>query len=257
MTTEGNMEYAAARVQAQHGRLPAESDWQQLEASQDLAHYLDSARAGPLSAWVSSFDPGQDPHVLERSLRTQWKGHVERAASWHPRPWQPWLNWLAWLPSLPLLAPLAAQRERTEAAPAWLLSDLIAGPVARGAALPVSLEGSRSGVAGSPAGHTALAARWRARWDALAPQADADSRVQLARLSRAIDQHAAALPAARHTQAARRELVQRLNVLFRLSSGTAIASACHLGRLLLELERLRGGLAARSLLGPVAGGAAF
>jgi len=254
ITTEGNLEYAATRVQTQHGRLPAESDWQSVEASQDLTHYLDSARAGVLSTWVSAFDVHQDLHVMERSLRTQWQGHVERVASWHPRDWQAWLRWLSWLPGLPLRVPLA----RPETAPTWLLSDPTLAPAARTDAtgrlnffnnLATDLTGT--------AAPRAIALLWRARWDTLAPHVDDEGRAHLAALHRAIDKHAAALPAATSTQALRRQLAQRLEVLYRLSSGTAIATACHLGRLALELERLRGGIASRSLLGNLASAASL
>lgn len=277
ITAEGNLDYAATRVQAQHGRLPTESDWQSLEASQDLAHYVDAARAGVWSNWVNSFDVHQNLHVMERSLRTQWQRHVERVAAWHPREWQAWLRWLGWLPSLPLLVPLVQR----QAPPAWLLSDPTVGPAARTAAashgaavpgarghavdlpldvaggLPVDLAvglavhraGTRDNALDKGGAPHAIASQWRTRWDALAPSTDDEERAHLAQLRRAIDQHAAALPTTSSTPALRRQLAQRLNTLYRLSSGTGVGTACHLGRLALELERLRGGIASRSLLG--------
>jgi hypothetical protein len=236
MDVGGNLEYAAARVQAQHGQLPGEADWQALEASLDMAHYLQSARAGPLASWVASFDARQDLHVFERSLRTQWRAWVERAASWHPPPWQPWLSWLTWLPSLPLLAPLA----RGETLPLWLLPDPAAGSLAGGAS-----PAARAALV-PPGPHVSIAALWRRRWETLVPATDADTHVRLRQLLSTIDRHAAALGSA-STPSLRRQLGERLNVLYRLSGGTVIASACHLGRLMLDLERLRGGLASRSL----------
>jgi hypothetical protein len=238
MAIDGNLEYAATRVQAQHGTLPRDVDWQGLEASQDVGHYLDSARTGPLAPWVASLDAHQELHVLERSLRTQWRSHVERVASWHPQAWQPWLRWLAWLPTLPLLAPLA----RGATLPMWLMSDAaLAGspsPAARAALVPLGE-------------HVSIAVLWRRRWDGLVPQTDADTRAHLRQLLDTIDRHAGALAGGTATLTLRRHLQQRLELLFRLSAGTAIATACQLGSLALSLERLRGGLAQRCLLGPL------
>jgi hypothetical protein len=98
--------------------------------------------------------------------------------------------------------------------------------------------------------HVSIAGLWRERWEQLAPRTDADTRARLAQLLSAIDRHAALLGGGDGTFTLRGRLVQRFNVLFRLSSGTVVATACHLGRLALELERLRGGLASRCLLGP-------
>jgi len=249
MAIEGNLEYASARVQAQHGRLPGEADWQRLGASRDLGHYLDSTRGSALAAWTSSFDAHQDLHSIERSLRSQWKTHVERVASWHPRACQPWLRWLAWLPALPLLAHLA----RGEHPPAWLLADPVCGPIAGGnpgeraaAVIGTPLAPLASGISE----RASLAALWRGHWARLAPRTDPDTRAHMDQLLAAIDRHAAAVASAGSTPELRAGLAGRLETLFRSSQGTVVASACHLGRLALALERLRGELASRYVLPP-------
>jgi hypothetical protein len=247
MAVEGNLEYASARVHALHGSLPKEADWHRLEASRDLGHYLESARTSPLGGWVSSFDAHQDLHAIERSLRSQWMSHIRRVASWHPRDCQAWLHWLAFLPILPLLSQLS----RPEAAPSWLLADPVVGAIAskspaeRAAAL---VKTPLAPLAPATRANTSATALWREHWQKLTPRMDPDTRDHLARLMKALDQHAAALAAGGNTLALRKHLRERLEFLFRDSAGTVLATACHLGRLGLELERLRGGLATRCLL---------
>jgi hypothetical protein len=246
MAIEGNLEYASARVHALHGGLPGDADWRRLEASRDLGHYLDSARNSPLATWVSSFDAHQDLHSIERSLRSQWRSHIERVASWHPQGCQAWLRWLCWLPTLPLLVQLS----RAEPAPPWLLADPVGGAVAVGSATERAaalIKTPLAPLAAAISGHASIAALWQEHWQRLTPPADPDTRGHLDRLEKALAQHAAAL-AGGSTLALRSRLAERLEVLFRACSGTEVATACHLGRLALDLERLRGGLACRFVL---------
>jgi hypothetical protein len=98
--------------------------------------------------------------------------------------------------------------------------------------------------------HVSISTLWRERWEHLAPRMDADTQAHLRQLLATIDRHAAALSAGSGTPGLRDQLTQRLDVLLRLSSGTVVATACYLGKLLLALERLRGGIASRCLLGP-------
>jgi hypothetical protein len=255
MAIEGNLEYASTRVHAQHGGLPGEADWRRLEASRNLEHYLESARNSPLSGWVSSFDAHQDLHATERSLRSQWMGHVRCVASWHPLEYQAWLRWLAFLPTLPLLAHLS----RSEAPPPWLLADPVCGAVAIGSPAERAAALTKTPLAPlSPAitAHASIDALWRQHWQELTPRVDSDTRAHLNQLLAAVDQHALALAKGGRTPALRLSLGQRLQILFRASSGTVVASVCHLGRLALDLERLRGGLASRSVLSLSAGEAA-
>lgn len=244
MTVEGMLDYASTRVQAQHGGLPGNADWRALEATRDLGQYLDAARHSALARWVSSFDPGQDLHTIERSLRSEWTSHVELVASWHPRAAQPWLAWLAWLPTLSLLARLA----RDVPAPPWLLADPVCGPVAVGSpAQRAEALGKTSLAPLAPgvAGDASIAALWRARWNELTPAMGPRTRDHHAQLQRALDRHGQSLKSASSALTLRASLAEHLEVLFRRAHGTVVATACHLGRLALELERLRGGLAIR------------
>lgn len=244
MASEGMLEYASTRVQAQHGRLPTEADWRALEATRDLGQYLETARSTGLASWVSSFDPGQDLHAIERSLRNQWEEHVKRVASWHPRQMQPWLAWLAWLPALALLARLA----RDVPAPGWLLADPLCGPVAAGspAERAAALHSTAlARLAPAVSGDGAVAALWLDHWEQLTKPMDPAARRLKDQLLESLRRHTEELKSGDSAQVLRRNLAMRIEVLFRRSQRTVVGAACHLGRLALELERLRGGLASR------------
>lgn len=248
MAIEGNLDYALARVSARHGQRPDDGAWRRLEASRDLSHYVTAARSGALAQWVSSVEDGHDCHAIERMLRVQWQRYVDGVAAWHPRAWQAWLAWLAWLPGLSLLAQLA----RPEAVPSWLLADPLYGPISLGT------PGDRA----NALAHTALAAlrpvvadgaapgdAWSAQWQLLQPPADGGTQYFLQRLKVALEQHRRVLQGAGDSEPLRKELANHLQRLFRAAAGTVIATVCHLGLVALDLERLRGGLARRSLFG--------
>jgi len=248
MPAEANLDYALARVHAHYGRRLSHDDWLRLEVSRDLGHYLDAVRASALGGWVISLDLSSDAHAMERALRAEWRQYVEGVASWHPREWQLWLRWWVWLPVLSLLAQLA----RPEPAPAWMLADPVCGPIAPGGPAERSAALRTTALAPlEPAimGRFPVAALWRAHWQALTPPADAHTRQLLGLLCRGIDAHVARLledgPAA---SVLRGELTERLSRLFRAAAGTAVATACHLALLALDLERLRGGLVRRRVL---------
>ncbi|MFZ1100066.1 MAG: hypothetical protein WAN26_11770 [Steroidobacteraceae bacterium] len=249
MPAEGNLDYALARVHARHGARLSPADWQRLEAARDLGHYLDAVRASALAGWVISLDLTCDAHAIERALRTEWRQYVEGVASWHPREWQPWLRWWAWLPILSLLAQLV----RPEPAPAWMLADPVCGPAAPGspAERGAALQGTAlAPLEGAILGRVPLGAAWRAHWQALMPRSDAYTRQLLGLLLRAIDAHGARLlEDGAGAVVLRTELADRLARMFRAAAGTVIASACHLALLALDLQRLRGGLARRRVLG--------
>ncbi len=244
----GHLEYALTRVHARHGMRPAETDWARLEASRDLVSYLDQARAGPLAAWVATLGVAVDGHTIERSLRGEWRGYVQEVAGWHPCRWQPWLTWLAWLPWLALLAQLA----RAEVPPLWLLADPVCGPVAPGTHSERRAALERTALAPLAAGFDggdSFAALWRRHWQALAPRSDTDTQRLQSSLLATLDRYAGALARSAESSAPRNELAFRLARLFRTAGGTAIATACHLALTALDLQRLRGGLAYRSLAG--------
>jgi hypothetical protein len=248
MPAEGNLDYALARVHAHYGRRLSHDDWQRLEVSRDLGHYLDAVRASALAGWVMSLDLTSDAHAIERALRTEWRQYVEGVATWHPREWQLWLRWWAWLPVLSLLAQLA----RPEPAPAWMLADPACGPVAPGS--PAERAAALRATALAPLepailGRVPMGTAWRAHGQRLTPPSDAHTLQLLGLLLRRIEAHAARLiddgPGA---IVLRGELAERLSRLFRAAAGTVVATACHLALLALDLRRLRGGLVCRCVL---------
>lgn len=242
MAIDGDMEYALARVQAHYGRRLRESDWRRLETTQTLGQYLEALRNGTLADWVLSLDRTQDCHAIDRTLRNGWRRYVGQVAAWHSAEWQPWIAWLAWLPTLSLLAQLA----RSEPAPAWMMADPVCGPIAPGS-LPERIAALR----GTPlaafepgiSGRAAIDSLWRERWLTLEPRGAADIRPLLDALLRAVDtyRHATAHDAA-NTTVLRQQLTDQLTRLFRTGAGTVVATICHLGLMIFELQRLRGGL---------------
>jgi len=236
---EGNLPYAAARVQARHGLRLDEPAWRRIEASRQLGPYLESVRGSTLAPWIARIEAAHDAHVIERTLRSEWREYVHAVARWHPREWQEWLEWWSWLPLLALIARLADP----EPVPAWMLADPMCAPIAMGtpperiealAHTPLAPLGSALRATGP------IGPAWLDQAARLVPRADADHRARLGVLMRLSGAGAAARPPGAAAALLR---------LFRAAAGTAIASGCHLALLSLDLERLRGGLVMRSLFG--------
>lgn len=236
---EGNLPYAAARVQARHGLLMNEPAWRKLEANRRLGEYLVATRRSALALWTGRIEAAHDAHVIERTLRGEWREYVHAVAGWHPREWQDWLDWWSWLPQLPLIARLADP----EPVPAWMLADPVCGPIAIGAPAEraAALEHTLlAPLAAAVRAQTGIGPAWRDEAARRPPPAGEETRAQLARLM-----HASAVA----TAAAAPATVASLLRLFRAGAGSAVASGCHLALLWLDFERLRGGLVVRSLFG--------
>lgn len=251
MRPDGNLEYALARIQARQGARPHENEWRRLEASRDLAHYLEALRSSSLARFCTRLDPSWDGHALERELRSGWRGYVDAVASWHPRAWQSWLGWLAWLPTLSLLARLA----RAEAAPAWLLADPVCAPLAAGTAerrrLALQHSPLRPLAAGMGAGQP-LGRLWWLHWQELLPPMPAETRGLLDSMIKQLSRFIDAVASAGGSGPVRTELAAALHRAFRASAATPVASCCHLALVALDLRRLRGGLLSRCLFAPAA-----
>jgi hypothetical protein len=218
-----------------------------MESSRDLGLYLAAVRTSPLADWVSSFDPDTDCHTMERSLRAQWQRYVGAVSSWHPLDWQDFVAWIAWLPGLCLLSQLA----RPDPAPAWMLADPLYGPLAPGAPADRASALSHSALSALHAALTtpgSARAAWSAHWLALRPRADPRTQHSLELLLQAMQRHEQELMrTADSAERLRGELENRMQRLLRTAAGTAIVSVCHLALVALDLERLRGSLARRSL----------
>jgi len=246
LPAEGNLEYAAARVQARHGLRLDEPAWRRIEASRNLGEYLEVTRRGALGTWIARIEAAHDVHVIERVLRSEWREYVLALASWHPPEWQAWLEWWSWLPLLPLVARLADP----EPVPPWMLADPVCAPVAVGTPLEraAALEHTPlAALAPAVRARGPLGPAWREESARLSPPIEGETQALLSRLMSASGVAApAAAPGAAVT----------LLHLFRAAAGSAVASACHLALLSLDFERLRGGLVVRSLFGAARTGAA-
>ncbi len=236
--TEGNLPYAATRVQARHGARLSELAWRGIEAGRDLGQYLGGVRASALAPWVARIEPSHEAHAIERSLRSEWRQHVRTVASWHPGEWQAWLDWWSCLPMLPLLARLADPAP----VPGWMLADAVCGPIAIGS--PIERAAALAATPLAPFARAVLrrgsvAVIWQEEAARRVPGSDRETTDNLRRL---MGLAGAAL------WASSSRTVAPLVRLFRAAAGTAVASGCYLVLLSLDLERLRGGLIVRSLL---------
>jgi len=249
MAIEGNLDYALARIQARQGQRLEEADWRRLEANRDLGLYLAAMRTTSLADWVGSFDVEHDCHTFERVLRARWRRYVEAVAAWHPIATQAWLAWLAWLPALSLLAPLA----RPEPAPGWILADPLLGPLSLGTPeerVAMLTNTPLAPLRGALATRADLSAAWAARWDDLRPALDGPALRSLARFRQTVRRHEHDVEhAVDGAEPLRSELARALLRLLRLGAGTVIVTLCHLALTALDIERLRGGLARRSIFG--------
>jgi len=210
MTERAAFAYIQARLQAQHGRRPNKATWRRLNASKSLGHYLENVRQTPLAPWVTHFTATSDIHMIERSLRQDWKAYVARLASWAPRDWHPAILWLATLVDLPLRADDGdtAEAPKTPPLEAWV---------------------------------NALLRLW--------PTPSRRERQDLERLLNVLREHLSLNnPALAHdTVEARYTLINRLEQLFRQGAQRPVAIFAFLGMTALDIEHLRAHLVHRCL----------
>ena len=237
MSLAGNLSYAAARVHARYGLRPDEAAWRRIEASRSLGQYLEAVRSSALAPWVANIDVTRDPHAIEGALRSEWRSYVRALAGWHPPAAELWLSWWAWLPLLPLIARLS----RAAPVPGWMLADPVCGPIAVGT--PEERAAALEKTALAPLADAVRHARpvgplWQEEARGRLPAADAQTLEQLRLLMRLLAPGIHASPP---------DSAPALARLFRLAGETVTASGCYLALLLLDIERLRGGLVFRSL----------
>lgn len=245
MSAPQGFAYAQARTQARHGERLREADWQGLETARSAEAYLDRARRTYLHRFTERLDARMDPHAIERRLRAAWRSYVLEIAAWMPQAWRAAVEWCSYLPDLPIIDALLSRRPR----PDWATDDPVFA-----ALIESDLPASRKRI--SPRGRPPfeplrsadrpIAARWLTHWQALWP-GDA-ARPALASLAMAIESalsesRRSAATAARH----RRELAHVFVRHFRRSGGTAAAIFCHLGLVLIDIERVRGAILRRRL----------
>lgn len=248
--------FAQVRLQARNGVRPGMADWKVLEGARSLAHYLERTRSGGLARFTDRIGAGDDGHMIELRLREARRAYVGEVAGWAPPGWQAAVHWCAVLPELPLVAFLL---QGGEAWP-WMAADpfiapLAVGPVASRRERLAEMRLATLAPADRPVGGNAdgLDRAWLDRWKALWPVCPADERAHLDRLIAAVARSSRlSTEVETGTPAAllRGALVTRLSALFRAASPGPAALFCHLALVALDIERLRGGMMRRRLLGP-------
>jgi len=238
--------YAQARIQARHGERLQDADWKALESAQSSSRYLEFARSTALKRFLAQIGPDFPAHAVERVLRREAALYVGEVAAWAPRRWRPAIAWIAALPLLPLTdgregAASSLGRAGNDAALEALSA---AGADARDAVVRGLARILEDG-AGAPE----VGRRWLRRWRALWPKGEAG-----ADLARLVSETRRVLALAGGRQEARgpafrADLGRTLTRFFRSHGMSAVALICHVGLVLIDVERLRGGLVRRSLFG--------
>lgn len=248
MADDSRLAYVQARLQARHGDRPGPDDWRVVEASADLAHYLEALKRTGMHRWSAGLSPDATPEALEREFREAWLACVDEVAGWMDKDWKQAVDWLRWLPYLPAIEHLLGPRR----VPPWMRSDPVMRPLAFDdparrrqalsslpfAALDPGEEGSRG-----------LVDAWLEAWRGKLPAHADDERVALERLVSLVTAH---LEAMRQDigsgSGARLALRERLVRSTRRSAGRMAAVFAHLCISGLDLERARAGVMARRLM---------
>jgi hypothetical protein len=245
--------FVQARLAARHSRRPNHALWQRLQASTDLANFLDIARRSVLAPWVAHLSPGSGAHAIEASLRQEVYLWIQQIAGWQPARWRPAVRWTGHLPELPLVGRLMTDRYP----PSWVRHD---PRLRRFASLQhrERLDALRRSVwaplVGAYQNGQDLATAWAERWRSLWPaKGDAQG---LDALAASVAQHRWAMGLAETAGgSARGALGERAERLFRRYPRRPVAVFCHLLLVGLDLERLRGELVRRAVFsdGPATG----
>jgi hypothetical protein len=247
MNTTARFAYAQARLQARHGLRPDERVWRQLESVGDLGVYLQVARNTVLRPWVAGLHPGHSAHVIEFTLRQQYRRTIDEAAHWMPAGWRDAVRWVRRLPDLPALQYLLTGAT----APGWMQDD----PELRlyaSSTLAVRMQALQSSdcatlLLGWQRGEPLYAAwleRWRGLWPGPARvTAGLDALIRLLhRHFGALSLHSGAVSAPLHET-----LSRELNHAFRRYSFQPAAVFAHLGLVALDVHKLRAQLLQRAL----------
>lgn len=240
--------YSQARLQARLGLRAQASDWQRLNAARDLAGWLQASAASPLARWTHDLAPADSSHEAERRLRHHWLELVDEVARWQPTAWREATAWLRWLPYLPALEKIA----RGSRTPDWMRGDAFLGPIVaedprqRAAHLQHTACAPLAAGFRAPAGVTGA---WLRHWRSLWPRNDPGLRA-LERLARQVGStraEIARLPETATSGAALARLDRALLVAFRRNALSPVATVAWLGMTGLDLLRLRGDAANRTL----------
>lgn len=247
--------YVQARIQARQGDRLRESDWRTLESAQSLERYLEQARATFLKRFLTRISANMTAHQIERALRHEATVYIGEVAAWAPHRWRPMILWLSSLPLLPLID--ESQDHGDPPPPARdgrpLAASIAPKAIAR-ADLFDDAEVARVLADGAPG---SVGDRWLGRWRTLWPPREAPA-AELSNLAARARRGSARSDSEKDgaSLAFRPGLVRLLTRLFRRHAASPVAIVCHVGLVLIDLERLRGGLARRCLFGGADGSVA-
>lgn len=256
MSASSQLGYIQARLQARHGQRPTEENWRLLEATPDLAAYLQAARRTTLAPWIAHMPAEVDTHRIEHSLREDWVDFVAELSGWAPDAWQPAIDWFATAPYLPCMVHLA----RGEPVSPWMRDDLTLSPYAAEDAASRATELTESLLAPTleaiKAGIPPLVA-WTDQWLTLVPEEAIVDRARLGQMAAGMVNHfqnIAEQPSqAPRAQIHRQSMIGGLVRRFRRYARTPVAIFAYLGMAQMDFERLRGGLVLRALFPDPAG----
>jgi hypothetical protein len=219
---------AQARAQAQHGaRLTADA-WSLLGSSVGLAQFLHQLRVTSLAPRVENISSTTSPHVIERSLRREWRDEVDSAVRWVPARWRPAVAWTAGLADLPSISHLLHGGEVHP----WMAGD----DALSAFAVDEPLDAIEA------AGYSDGLDTWLRQWRGLWPErAEALEELLSLAESHAIRRDSTA------TEDWRGSLERRAVRMLRWRREQPVTVFCHLLLCALELHRLRQGLLQRAL----------
>jgi hypothetical protein len=254
MIVSPEFSYVQARLQARHGERMSEADWRALDGARSLSRYLEQARRTPLRRWSEHLGVSMSSHAIEAALRHEADHAVREVATWMPRDWRAAVRWLAVLPLLPVLAGVLDDEDL----PGWATEEpLLAAMVG------VEPAGRAAIVARSPLAPLAaamtdarsLAGLWLDHWKTLWPGGET-AEPALSAFTSAVVRNLAdpSTAAPSPSPDAVRRGAERICVrYFRNRAATPVAAFAHLGLVLFDLERLRGGVVRRCLFAGATG----
>lgn len=236
--------YAQARLQSRYGARASTGDWSRLNAARTPAQFLQLASTTSLRQWAEPVKADIDIHRLERTLRAAWTASVEEIATWVPEAWGPAV--LKWS-ELPDVSAREYLRRTGEPA-AWMNGDARFDSIEESTA---TTPRAHDGEAEPTAGEQWLSL-WRTTWPALARADVAAIDAIATRLFGTFHPGGSQVDRGQRFRPARAVLEDSLEQAFRRKAGGPVAVMAYLGLLLIDFERFRGGLLARTLFAPTA-----